>query len=81
MRKLIHLKAITVLSAVAALVGSSMLLQAADQGTAKEERGQLSRKDYKFVREAAQGGGHAPDGHGQRGNNEGQHRQSTCHRR
>jgi|SRR5438552_9765162 len=58
MRKLTSMKNIAIIASVAALMGSGALLQAADNadGTAKtENRGQLSRKDYKFAREAAQG--------------------------
>jgi putative membrane protein len=59
MQKLSKLTSIGVISAVAAFAGSARPLHAADNDTGKtktEERGQFSAKDYKFVREAAEGG-------------------------
>jgi len=58
MKKLISITFITVITAVAALLGSGAPLRAAEgtQENGKVERGQLSRKDYKFARDAAQGG-------------------------
>src|SRR6266498_115932 len=58
MRKLTKLTTIAIMTAAATLMGSATLLQAADadEGTTKEEHGQLSRKDFKFARDAAEGG-------------------------
>ena len=50
---------IAAFTTAATLLTSGVLLRAADEteGTSKtEQHGQLSRKDYKFAREAAQGG-------------------------
>ena len=47
---------IALVATVAALMGS-VTLQAADENApARDQHGQLTRKDYKFAREAAQGG-------------------------
>ena len=56
MRKLMSTTTIAVVTA--ALLSSGALLRAAegDYETKAEQRGQLSRKDYKFARNAAQGG-------------------------
>src|SRR3954451_8291739 len=59
MRKLINMKPIAVITAVAALLSSGALVREADidEGRSKaEHRGQLSKKDYKFAHDAALGG-------------------------
>ena len=56
MRKLTSMTTLATLTA-ACLMVSGVLVRAADTENGKnEQRGQLSRKDYKFVREAAEGG-------------------------
>jgi len=58
MRKLTKITTIAVMAAAATLMGSGTWLRAADadEGTAKEQNGQFSRKDFKFARDAAEGG-------------------------
>src|SRR5437773_4165115 len=59
MRKLANMTSIAAITAVAALMSSGPLLRAAEDDTGKaktEQHGQLVRKDFKFVRDAAQGG-------------------------
>jgi len=58
MRKLTKITTIAVMAAAATLMGSGTWLRAADadEGTAKEQHGQFSRRDFKFAREAAEGG-------------------------
>src|SRR4051812_41795972 len=58
MRKLSKMTKIAVLTAAATLISSGTLLRGADadEGTAKQEHGQWSKKDYKFAREAMEGG-------------------------
>jgi len=59
MTKLMNITTIAVTTAVAALMSSGPLVRAAEDDTGKaktEQTGQLARKDYKFVRDAAQGG-------------------------
>src|SRR6266699_3895865 len=59
MRKLMSMTTIAAITTAATLLSSGVLLRAADEteGTSKTEQpGQLSRKDYKFACEAAQGG-------------------------
>src|SRR5437867_4902895 len=59
MRKLMSLTTVAALTTAATLMVSGAPLRAAEgeQGTAKtDQHGQLSRKDYKFVRDAVQGG-------------------------
>jgi len=54
MRKIMSMR-IAVISAVAGLMSLGAGLQAADNATeTKPERGELSRKDYKFARDASQ---------------------------
>jgi putative membrane protein len=58
MKKRMSMRIIAALTAVAALVGSGAI-RAADyntETTTPEQRGQLTSKDYKFAKEAAQGG-------------------------
>ena len=59
MRKLMSLTTVAAITTVAALMGSGTPLRAAEgerDNDKTEQHGQLSRKDYKFVRDAAQGG-------------------------
>jgi len=57
MRKLTKISTIAVMTAAATLIGSSTLVRAADadEGTAKEQHGQWSKKDYKFAHDATEG--------------------------
>ena len=59
MRKLLMMKKIGLVTAMAALMSFPITIRAADndkEDIKGENHGQLSRKDFKFVRDAAQGG-------------------------